>query len=55
LVCAHDSEIEEAHGISYRAAMIVSAAYMKIAAVILTADLNEDRQLEGITIVNPFR
>lgn len=49
------SEIEESYSISFWDAMIVSAAYMKNAAMILTEDLNEGQQMEGITIVNPFR
>ena len=49
------SEIEEAYNISFWDAMIVSAAYMKNAAIIITEDLNEGQQMEGITIVNPFR
>jgi predicted nucleic acid-binding protein len=49
------SEIEEAYSISFWDAMVVAAASMKNAAIILTEDLNEGQQLEGITIVNPFR
>jgi len=49
------SEIEEAYRISFWDAMIVSAAYSKNAAIILTEDLNEGQQVEGIKIVNPFR
>ncbi len=48
-------EIEENYHISFWDAMIVSAAYFKNAAVILTEDLNEGQQIEGITIVNPFK
>jgi predicted nucleic acid-binding protein len=48
-------EIEENYHISFWDAMIVSAAYFKNAAIILTEDLNEGQQIEGITIVNPFK
>jgi predicted nucleic acid-binding protein len=49
------SEIEESHNISFWDALIVSAAYSKNAAILLTEDLNEGQLIEGITIVNPFR
>jgi predicted nucleic acid-binding protein len=48
------SEIEEAYNISFWDALIISAAYTKNAARILTEDLNEGQQIEGIMIVNPF-
>jgi predicted nucleic acid-binding protein len=48
-------EIEENYHISFWDALIVSAAYFKNAAIILTEDLNEGQQIEGITIVNPFK
>jgi len=47
-------EIEEAYNISFWDAMIVSAAYTKNAAILLTEDFNVGQQVEGITIVNPF-
>jgi len=49
------SEIEENYNISFWDAMIVSAAYSKNAAILLTEDLNEGQLIEGITIVNPFK
>ena len=49
------SEIEEAYNISFWDAMIVSAAYMKNAEFLLTEDLNEGQQVEGVTIVNPLQ
>ncbi len=49
------SEIEENYNISFWDAMIVSAAYSKNAAILLTEDLNEGQQIEGIKIVNPFK
>lgn len=48
------SEIEEAYHISFWDAMIVSAAFIKNAAIILTEDLQEGQCIEGMTIVNPF-
>jgi predicted nucleic acid-binding protein len=49
------SEIEENYNISFWDAMIVSAAYSKNAAFLLTEDLNEGQIIEGIKIVNPFK
>jgi predicted nucleic acid-binding protein len=49
------SEIEESYNISFWDALIVSAAYFKNAAILLTEDLNDGQLIEGITIVNPFR
>lgn len=49
------SEIEENYNISFWDAMIISAAYSKNAAILLTEDLNEGQLIEGIKIVNPFR
>ena len=49
------SEIEENYNISFWDAMIVSAAYSKNAAILLTEDLNEGQLIEGIKIVNPFK
>ena len=41
-------------GTKSRITFMISSAYTKNAAVILTEDLNEGQQIEGITIVNPF-
>ena len=49
------SEIEETHKISFWDALIVSAAFSKNAATILTEDLNHGQVIEGIEINNPFR
>ncbi len=49
------SEIEENYNISFWDALIVSAAYSKNAAILLTEDLNVGQLIEGIKIVNPFR
>lgn len=49
------SEIEENYNISFWDAMIVSAAYSKNAAILLTEALNEGQLIEGIKIVNPFK
>lgn len=48
------SEIEESYNISFWDALIVSAAYSKNAATILTEDLNHGQNIEGIFIQNPF-
>ena len=49
------SEIEENYIVSFWDAMIISAAYSKNAAILLTEDLNDGQQIEGVTIVNPFK
>ena len=49
------SEIEGTHNISFWDALIVSAAFSKNAATILTEDLNHGQVIEGIEINNPFR
>ena len=49
------SEIEETHKISFWDALIVSAAFSKNAATILTENLNHVQVIEGIEINNPFR
>ena len=48
------SEIEEDYKISFWDALIVSAAYSKNVATILTEDLNHGQYIEGIFIQNPF-
>jgi len=48
------SEIEEDYRISFWDALIVSAAYSKNVATILTEDLNHGQYIEGIFIQNPF-
>ena len=47
-------EIEEDYKISFWDALIVSAAYSKNVATILTEDLNHGQYIEGIFIQNPF-
>ena len=54
LIVLQASEIEEANKISFWDALIVSAAFSKNVATILTEDLNHGQILEGIAIVNPF-
>ncbi len=60
-VCINDgatilqaSEFEDRYNLSFWDAMIVAAAYDKNAAILLTEDLNDGQQIEGITIRNPF-
>ncbi|MBW1802027.1 MAG: PIN domain-containing protein [Deltaproteobacteria bacterium] len=48
------SEFEEAYKISFWDALIVSAAFSRNAATILTEDLNHGQVIEGIEINNPF-
>ena len=48
------SEIEEAYRISFWDALIVSAAYSKNVATIITEDLNHGQYIKGIFIQNPF-
>jgi predicted nucleic acid-binding protein len=49
------SAIEETHKISFWDALIVSAAFSRNAATILTEALNHGQVIEGIEIKNPFR
>ncbi|MBW1981735.1 MAG: PIN domain-containing protein [Deltaproteobacteria bacterium] len=51
----HACEIEEAHRISFWDALIISAAFSRNAATILTEDLNHGQIIEGIQIQNPFK
>jgi len=48
------SDIEEAYNISFWDALIVSAAYTKNVATILTEDLSHGQYIEGVLIQNPF-
>ena len=48
------TEIQEAHQLSFRDALIVSAAFTGNASVIATEDLNHGQRIEGILIQNPF-
>ncbi|MEE8432253.1 MAG: hypothetical protein V3S16_13480 [Candidatus Desulfatibia sp.] len=48
------SEIEENYSISFWDALIVSAAFSKNAATILTEDLQHGQRVGGILIHNPF-
>jgi predicted nucleic acid-binding protein len=48
------SEIEETYKISFWDALIVSAAFSKNAATIVTEDLTHGRVIYGIEIHNPF-
>ncbi|MBW1702533.1 MAG: PIN domain-containing protein, partial [Deltaproteobacteria bacterium] len=49
------SEIEETYRLSFWDALIVSAAFSRNAATILTEDLNHGQYVEGILIKNPFK
>jgi len=49
------SEIEETYRLSFWDALIVSAAFSRNAATILTEDLNHGQYVEGIMIINPFK
>jgi predicted nucleic acid-binding protein len=49
------SDIEDAYGLSFWDALIISAAYSKDVAKILTEDLQHGQHVEGILIVNPFK
>jgi len=49
------SEIEETYRLSFWDALIVSAAFSRNAAAILTEDLNHGQYVEGIMIMNPFK
>ncbi len=49
------SEIEETYRLSFWDALIVSAAFSRNTATILTEDLNHGQYVEGILIKNPFK
>ncbi len=53
-IILHASEIEENYRLSFWDGLIVAAAYSKNAAIILTEDLNDGQNIEGIRIQNPF-
>lgn len=48
------SEIQERHKLSFRDAMIITAAEEAGAERLYTADLNDGQLVEGIRIVNPL-
>jgi len=48
------SELEERHRLSFWNALIVEAANRSGATRLLTEDLQHGREIEGITIENPF-
>lgn len=54
MIIVQASDIEEAYHLSFRDALIVSAAYTKNVVTILTEDLNHGQYIEGILIQNPF-
>jgi predicted nucleic acid-binding protein len=49
------SEIEETYRLSFWDALIVSAAFSRNAATILTEDFNHGQYVEGIMIMDPFK
>ncbi len=51
----HAWAIEERHGLSFWDAMIVAAAAATGAAKLLTEDLQSVAEIEGLSIVDPFR
>lgn len=53
-IILHACEIEENYRLSFWDGLIVAAAYSKNAAIILTEDLNDGQNIEGIRIQNPF-
>jgi predicted nucleic acid-binding protein len=48
-------EIKEAHGLSYWDAAIVAAARALGCRELLSEDMSHGREIEGVTINNPFR
>jgi predicted nucleic acid-binding protein len=53
-IILHATEIEDNYRLSFWDSLIVAAAYSRNATIILTEDLNDGRQIEGIMIRNPF-
>lgn len=47
--------IEEKHGISFWDALIVAAATAARAPILLTEDLQDGAEIDGVLVVNPFR
>ena len=48
-------DLHRLHGLSFRDALVVRAAKQAGCAVLLTEDLQDRRELDGVRIVNPFR
>ncbi|MFT3916049.1 MAG: PIN domain-containing protein [Anaeromyxobacteraceae bacterium] len=48
-------DLHRLHGLSFWDAMVVHAAKQAGCAVILTEDLQDGRELDGVRVVNPFR
>ncbi|MFO0581069.1 MAG: PIN domain-containing protein [Anaeromyxobacter sp.] len=48
-------DLHRLRGLSFWDAMVVSAAKQAGCAVLLTEDLQDGRELEGLRVVNPFR
>jgi predicted nucleic acid-binding protein len=48
-------EIKAAHGFSYRDSAIIAAARAVGCSTLYSEDLSHGREVEGITITNPFR
>lgn len=48
-------EIKAAHGFSFWDSAIIAAAQKLGCRELLTEDMSHGREVEGITIVNPFR
>jgi predicted nucleic acid-binding protein len=53
-ILLHASEIEDNYRLSFWGGMIVAAVYSKNAVLILTENLNNGQNIEGIRIQNPF-
>ena len=47
--------VEEKFGLSFWDALIVAAAATARATVLLTEDLQEGAEIDGVLVVNPFR
>jgi predicted nucleic acid-binding protein len=48
-------EIKAAHGFSYWDSLIIAAARALGCRILYSEDMSHGRQVEGITIINPFR
>lgn len=54
-IIIHACQIEDDYGFSFWDSLIISAAFSKNAARIVTEDLQHNQNVEGILILNPFK
>jgi len=54
-IMLHALEIKAGHGLSYWDAAIIAAAHASGCREVLSEDMTHGRDVDGVTIVNPFR